>query len=118
MQSCRSGFRDDGAICTATSCPAGYAPSSPGFCTENEPSGYECVGIGCRKLCPSGWTNDGLTCRKATGCTNPNYPDHEGIVGAGWCYQSARSGYSCSGPTCIQSSCPSGYQNRALDCWR
>lgn len=61
-QDCPGGWNDQGAFCGLDACPSGYARSTPGFCMEPVPAGYECGLIDCRSLCPSHLTSTGLFC--------------------------------------------------------
>jgi hypothetical protein len=80
----------------------------------------------CWQRCPSGYTNDGATCRKPVKiAAKKSYGRGAGkplhACGAGWekdgglCYPRCQAGYAGAGPVCW-GSCPSGYKSDGATC--
>ena len=79
-------------------------------------------------ICPLGFTNDGLTCRRNVSVVpKPSYgrgvgrlPNNCGVgrqYDAGLCYPLGTTGYHGVGPVCY-GSCPPQYTVNGLTCWR
>ncbi|PNW79689.1 hypothetical protein CHLRE_08g363100v5 [Chlamydomonas reinhardtii] len=119
-QNCPPGYRDDGVggtglTCSQVACNADQIWDGALLCWNGCAGGYSYKATRCYKNCPSGWGDDavGLSCVRNS-CDGGDEDN-----GAGLCYPQCRSGYTSNKLTmCIQSSCPSGYRNDPLSCWR
>lgn len=80
------------------------------MCFPKCEAGYSGLGPICYSTCPSGWTDDVATCRRAGYCDNNN-PDHQGAL----CYPQCKPGYYGSLNICY-ASCPAGYSNGPTYC--
>ncbi|GLC59443.1 hypothetical protein PLESTB_001487800 [Pleodorina starrii] len=115
-QNCPPGYRDDfgdvGLTCSRLSCPDGSHLSGL-MCYENCRAGYYYWGGVCYEDCTPGQTDIGALCSE--NFCDPGDDDN----GAGMCYPACRWGYSSNGLTmCIQNTCPAGYDNHPLTCYR
>lgn len=142
-QKCPSGYKNDGATCRkpvhiTSHASRGRGVGKPMGCSSDEEkdgalcykkcnAGYNGVGPVCWQLCPSGYVNDGATCRrKGDIFAKKSYGRGRGkILGrkcsgdcekdAGLWYPKCRAGYNGRGPVCWQT-CPSGYKNDGATC--
>jgi hypothetical protein len=80
-----------------------------GLCYPKCKDRFRGVGPVCWEDCPSGYTDDGLTCRKSGYC--PPGTDRDGAL----CYPQCDSGYKGVGPVCWEN-CPSGYTDTGALC--
>lgn len=147
---CPSGFRDDGAFCAkpdAYGRGAGYpwqfgdgfdlngargrceADHGAGNCEQNGAiiypkcrSNFHNVGCCiCSPDCPSGMTDIGVSCAKASygrgAGTVPNQCQAGFEYDTGLCYTPCRSGNHGVGPVCW-GSCPAGFTDHGATCYR
>jgi len=143
---CPSGYVNDGATCRRKgdifskksygrgrgkirrkNC-AGDCEKDAGLWYPKCESGYNGRGPVCWQYCPSGYRNDGATCRKPVKIVakrsygrGAGKPLH--VCGSSWekngalCYPNCPAGYKGAGPVCWQN-CPSGYKTDGATCRR
>ncbi|KAG2486902.1 hypothetical protein HYH03_014402 [Edaphochlamys debaryana] len=121
-QNCPPGYRDDGVGGTGLTCSyVGCDPNTQvqdeigGLCYDKCDAGYTYYGSRCYKGCDAGYSDKAVFTSCSTWSCNPGDEDN----GAGTCYPRCRDGYHSNGLTmCIQNSCPDGYRNDPLSCFR
>ena len=108
---CEPNEDEDAGLCY-DKCDKGYKGVGP-VCWANSND----VGVGQLKECPSGWTNDGLTCREPIRCEPVRWDGCCSKGAWGECWGCARGG-SCSGGTVKGRAagsdlpCPSSHPNQ------
>lgn len=107
-------------------CPIGLQETG-GLCYKPCISSHTPVGNRCYANCPTGYTDDGLFCRKdahifvkASYTRGPGVPmicatNQEGQ--GGLCYPKCQVGYSGAGPVCWQN-CKAGYADHGATCFK
>ncbi len=111
---CPPGTRDDGISCWSDPHVFGRVRSAGWNGTCNSDEEKRCEGVcgaslvSCYKICPPGYNNDGLTCRKidvgikkTLGERQSCQADEELIDGL--CYKRPRPGFNCSATNCSAS---------------
>ncbi len=128
--SCPSGYTNDGLTCRLPGNIVAQSITSRAGDAVVRPypacrSGYTEFGFDCHSVCPAGYADDGLTCRKdpivysktiyqrGVGSLPACIAGEENI--AGICYGKCPTGQKAAGLICA-ASCPSGYRDDGLFC--